>query len=532
MNKKAFINGKIYTVNPDFPWAEAVLVEFNKIALVGSNEEITKLIDNETEVIDLEGKLMLPGFIDSHLHLMEGGFFLRRLDLGKVKSKEQFRNTVKEFASVTKSEWIRGGNWDHQAFDEKVLPNRRWIDDISNGKPAYLTRLDIHMALANSAALELAGITSETPDPVGGKIMKDENREPTGILKDAAMELVKQKIPEPSKEEREEALKAALDEAKRQGITSVHDISEIDDLELYQEFLRNNKLTCRINSITRIENYKSLTKLKIQRAFGNKYLRIGSVKSFADGSLGSNTAWFWEPYEDEPDSTGLPTDYISNGNLKKWMLECDKHKLQLVTHAIGDRANSEVIDYYQESVDQNPNWDRRLRIEHAQHLKDNDIKRMKRLNIIASMQPAQLYDDGVWTISKIGEGRLKNTHAVKTLIDNGIKVCLGSDWTVTPFNVLHGIWTAVTRQTKDGKNPTGWIPEERVSVEEAVKGYTLNAAYASFEENIKGTIEEGKLADFVVLDKNIFEIKPDEINDTEVDMTVMGGRILFARFSS
>jgi hypothetical protein len=339
-------------------------------------------------------------------------------------------------------------------------------------------------------------------------------------------------IPEPSKEERVEALKAALDEAKRQGITSVHDISELDDLELYQEFLRQSRLNCRINSITPVKNYESLVKLKMQRAFGNEYLRIGSVKSFADGSLGSNTAWMWEPYDDEPESSGLPMDYISNGNLKKWMLELDKNKIQLVTHAIGDRANSEIIDYYKEAVKQNSNWERRFRIEHAQHLKDNDIKRMKELNIIASMQPAQLYDDGAWTINKIGKERLKNTHAVKTLMDTGIRVCLGSDWTVTPFNILHGIWTAVTRQTKDGKNPNGWIPEEKISVEDAVKGYTINAAYASFEENIKGSIEEGKLADFVVLDKNIFEIEPDEIRDVNIDMTIFDGKIKYLRYHS
>lgn len=522
MKKKLWLNGKIYTVDEKQKWAEAIVTERNKIVFVGSNKDAKSFAGNDYEEFDFQNKLVLPGFIDSHVHFMIGGLSLTKLDLRNAKSKEQFRKEVKEYSYSNSSEWILGGNWNHLQFDQKVLPSKEWLDDITN-KPVYLTRVDIHTALVNNAALDIAGINKDTPDPEGGQILRDLNGEPTGILKDTAMKLVSNLIPAPTEDEYYDALLTAQNESLRNGITSVHDITEDKFYKIYQKFYEDNKLRTRLNCIHLIQELDLLIERNLFSKSGNNFIRTGAVKAFADGSLGSNTAWFFEPYNDDPTTTGLPTDYMTKGQFKKWAILADKHKIQLAVHAIGDRAISEVLDVFEEIVEINPKWERRFRIEHVQHIREKDIERMKKLNVIASMQPSQLYDDGVWAEEKIGKERLKGTHAVKTLLDNGIKVCLGSDWTVTPLNVIHGIDIAVNRKTKDGANPEGWIPEEKISVEQAVKAYTLDAAYASFEENIKGSIEVGKLADFVVLSENIFEIPSKEIQNVNVVNTIFDG---------
>ncbi len=523
MKKKLWLNGKIYTVDEKLKWAEAIVTEGNKIVFVGSNKEAKSFAGNEYEEYDFQNKLVLPGFIDSHVHFMIGGLSLRKLDLGNVKSKEQFRKEVEEYSKSNSAEWILGGNWNHLQFDVKVLPSKEWLDDLTN-KPIYLTRVDIHTALVNSAALKIAGINRDTPDPEGGQILRDSNGEPTGILKDTAMKLVANLIPPPTEEEYYDALLAAQKKALRNGITSVHDITEKKYYNIYEEFHNRKKLRTRINCIHLINEIDDIGYQNIvARNNGDEFLKSGSLKAFADGSLGSNTAWFFEPYNDDPTTTGLPTDYMTNGQFKKWAVLADMNKIQLVVHAIGDRAISEVLDVFEEIVEINPKWERRFRIEHVQHIKRKDIERMKKLNVIASMQPSQLYDDGVWAEEKIGKERLKGTHAVKSLLDNEIKVCLGSDWTVTPLNVIHGIDIAVNRKTKDGANPGGWIPEEKISVEQAVNAYTLDAAYASFEENTKGSIEVGKLADFAVLSENILEIPSEEIQNVKVVNTIFDG---------
>lgn len=523
MKKKLWLNGKIYTVDEKQKWVEAIVTEGNKIVFVGSNKDAKSFAGNDYEEFDFQNKLVLPGFIDSHVHFIIGGLSLTKLDLSNVKSKEQFRKEVKEYSYSNSSEWILGGNWNHLQFDEKVLPTKEWLDDITN-KPVYLTRVDIHTALVNTEALDIAGINKDTPDPEGGQILRDLNGEPTGILKDTAMKLVSNLIPAPTEDEYYDALMAAQKESLSNGITSVHDITEDKFYKIYQKFYEDNKLKTRLNCIHLIQELDLLIERNLFSKSGNNFIRTGAVKAFADGSLGSNTAWFFEPYNDDPTTTGLPTGYMTNGQFKKWAILADKHKIQLAVHAIGDRAISEVLDVFEEIVEINPKWERRFRIEHVQHIKEKDIERMKKLNVIASMQPSQLYDDGVWAEEKIGKERLKGTHAVKTLLDHGIKVCLGSDWTVTPLNVIHGIDIAVNRKTKDGANPEGWIPGEKISVEQAVKAYTLDAAYASFEENIKGSIEVGKLADFIVLSENIFEIPSKEIQNVNVVNTIFDGK--------
>ena len=528
-HKKLWLNGTIFTLNKNNNYAEAMVTIDNKIIFVGNNELAMKVASSDTEIFDFEKRLVLPGFIDCHVHFMTGGLSLTRVNLSKSNSKDEFISTVKKYVEQNTRDWILGGNWDHQQFDDGQLPDKSWVDPFTGNTALYLTRLDIHTALVNSKALELAKITKDTPDPDGGKIYKDETGEPTGILVDSAMKLVADLIPQPSDDDYKYALKTAIKEAEKNGITSVHDITEKNFLHFYQDAVKNERLRTRINSILPLEYVDSFINLGIDNAFGNEKLKIGTLKAFADGSLGSETAWFFDPYSSNSSSCGLPTNAMSSGKFKEWALKADLNHLQLAVHAIGDRAVSEVLDVFEEVADTNPQWDRRFRMEHVQHIKEKDIQRMETLNVIASMQPSQLYDDGAWAESKIGKDRLKGTHAVKTLLENGIKVCLGSDWTVTPLNVIHGIDSAVNRTTKDGKNPGGWIPEEKISVADAIKAYTLDAAYASFEENIKGSLETGKLADFIVLDKNILEIDPSEIKDVNVDLTVMDGEKVFIR---
>jgi len=530
MNKrKLWKNGKIYTVNKLQPRTEAIVTDTDKIIFTGSNEDAASIAGAGAEVYDFEGWLVLPGFIDSHLHFMQGGLSLTRLDMTDVQSKEEFINKIKSYSQKQNGDWLLGGSWNHLQFDKRELPSKRWIDEVVKEKPVYLSRVDIHTAIVNSKALELAGITKDTPNPDGGYIERNsETGEPTGILKDAAMKLVLKLIPEPDNIVFYDAFLAAQKEALRNGITSVHDITESRHFSSYQNLLKENKLKIRMNLIHPLQNLDDFLSLGFHHNFGNKYLRTGSLKAFSDGSLGSNTAWFFEPYLDDPSTHGLPTEIMASGRFETMAKKADLNHLQLAVHAIGDRAVSEVLDVFEDIVNTNPGWDRRFRIEHVQHIKEKDIKRMKDLNVTASMQPSQLYDDGVWAENKIGKERLKGTHAVKTLLNNGIKVCLGSDWTVTPLNVIHGIDVAVNRKTKGNKYPDGWIPSEKISVEEAVKAYTLDAAYASFEENIKGSIEPGKLADFISLDKNIFEIDKAEIEKTKVSLTVSGGEVVYS----
>ncbi len=528
ISKKAFVNGKIYTVNPNRPFAQTVIVNGNKILFVGSNNEAKTYIDKNTEVIDLHGKLMLPGFIDNHVHFISGGFQLLGIDLRKAKSTKEFKGILKEYVSKNEGKWITGGDWDHEAWEIKELPHKEWIDEFSANTPIFVSRFDGHMGLANSCALKLAGITKETPNPDGGLIVKDpKTGEPTGMLKDNAMSLVYGVVPSPTDEEYEKAFAAALNEAKKNGFTSVQDITYKNDLKIYQKFERENKLTCRIYTRLPIYDSDNLIKLGIQFGLGSEKLKLGSLKAFADGSLGSSTALFYQPYVGEPKNVGLAMEVVTDGSLKKWSLESDKAKLQLSIHAIGDSANALMLDMFEEIVNTNPAWDRRLRIEHAQHVLPSDVDRFAKLNVIASAQPYHAIDDGCWAEKRIGKERLKDIYPFKSFLNSGVKLCFGSDWSVAPINAILGIYAAVTRRTLDDKNPDGWIPEQKISVEDAIKCYTINNAYASFEENIKGSIDVGKLADFVVLSEDVLSINPVKIKNVKVDMTVFDGEVIY-----
>ncbi len=529
-NKTAFINGKVYTVNENQPLAQAVVVQDSKIIFVGSDDDAKKIIDKNTDVVDLNGKLMLPGFNDNHVHFLTGGFYLLGIDLRPANSTSEFKQILKDYAKRYPGKWITGGYWDHEKWEVKDLPSKEMIDEVVSDQPVFVERLDGHMGVANSYALKLAGITKETENPDGGLIVKDpKTGEPTGVLKDNAMEILTKHIPDATEEENYDALLAALNEAKRLGVTSIQDMSYLDALTVYERTKNEGILTCRIFSRWAIADYKYLVKKNIKAGYGDNLIRMGSLKGFADGSLGSSTAWFFEKYVQDTTTSGLAMDIITDGSMEKWCMDADKNGLQICVHAIGDKANSYMLDLYAKIIKENPKWDRRFRIEHAQHVRFDDIKRFAELGVIASVQPYHCIDDGVWAEKRIGPERLKYTYPFKSFLDAGVKLCFGTDWYVAPLNPLLGIYAAVTRRTLDGKNPDGWIPEQKITVEDAIKCYTLNSAYASFEEKIKGSIETGKLADLVVLSDDILSIDPVKIKDTEVIMTIFDGKIIYKK---
>ncbi|MFZ2324580.1 MAG: amidohydrolase [Ignavibacteriaceae bacterium] len=528
--KTAFINGKVYTVNENQPLAEAVFVERNKIVFVGSNEEVKKLIDDKTEVIDLKGKLMLPGFIDDHVHFISGGSYLLGIDLRPANSTTEFKNILKEYAKKNPGKWITGGYWDHEKWETKSLPTKEMIDEVVPDQPVFVERLDGHMGVVNSYVLKLAGITKDTESPQGGLIVKNpKTGEPTGVLKDNAMSFVYNIVPPATFKENYEAAIAALNEAKKLGITSVQDITYDDGLEVYNKLKDEGKLTCRIYTRMPIAEYKKLVEKNIRVGYGDNLIKMGSLKAFADGSLGSSTAWFFDKYNQDTTTYGLPMDIITDGTMEKWGTDADRNHLQLSVHAIGDRANSYMLDLYDKITKENPKWDRRFRIEHAQHVRFEDIKRFAELGVIASVQPYHCIDDGVWAEKRIGPERIKYTYPFKSFLDAGVKVCFGTDWFVAPLNPLLGLYAATTRRTLDDKNPDGWIPEQKISIEDAIKCYTINSAYASFEENTKGSIEVGKLADLIVLSDDILTIDPVKIKDATVILTVFDGKVIYQK---
>jgi predicted amidohydrolase YtcJ len=526
------LNGKFWTVNDAQPRAQAVACISNRIAAVGSNDEIRKWIGPATQVMDLGGKLALPGFNDAHVHFYSGGENLASVQLRHAKSEAEFRDRIAEFAATLPAgRWVTGGGWDHENWTPARLPTRQWIDAVSAGHPVFVNRLDGHMALANSEALKLAGITRETPDPPGGTIVRDAAGEPTGVLKDAAMNGVNRIIPEPSPEQIAEGLRAAMRYARENGVTSVQDMSASPDvLSVYQTLLSRGELTLRIYGFQPLASWQRLASVGLRAAFGGDRLQIGGLKGFADGSLGSTTALFFEPYLDAPQTSGLAnSQMIPESKMLNNILAADRAGLQVAVHAIGDKANATILGMYEQAAQQGGARDRRFRIEHAQHLRAQDIPRFGKLRVIASMQPYHVIDDGRWAEKRIGPERAKGTYAFRSLLDSGAVLAFGSDWDVAPMQPLMGIYAAATRRTLDDKHPGGWVPEQKISVAEAIHAYTMGSAYASFNERIKGSIEPGKLADIVVLSDDILAIPPAEIEKTRVAVTIFDGKVIYQR---
>jgi predicted amidohydrolase YtcJ len=522
------VNGNIHTMDAKRTVATSIAVAGQWIIAIGTDADTKPLIGPRTRVIDAKGRLVLPGFNDAHLHFMETGAQLSSVDLRDARSPEEFVRRIKEFAAkLPKGRWILGGQWDHENWKPNDLPTAELIDAATPDNPVFVNRLDGHMALANSLAMKLASVDKNTKDVEGGLIVRDAAGNPTGMFKDTAMGYIENKIPDASYDQRLEAAEAASNFAASLGVTSVQDMSAGTDVGVYQELDRLGRLNTRIYGCSPLSDYKRWANTGVRSAFGSEMLRVGCLKGFADGSLGSTTAWFFEPYLDDPKTSGLPRAAIADGSMAKDIIAADKAGLQVNIHAIGDRANATILDFYEDAVKTDGPRDRRFRIEHAQHLRQADIGRFARLKVVASMQPMHIIDDGRWAWKRLDEKRLKGTYAFRSLLDAGVVLAFGSDSPVASMNALFGIYAAVTRRTLDDKNPNGWIPEQKITVDEAVRGFTYGSAYAEFMEKIKGTLETGKLGDIIVISDDIFKIDPVKIKDTRVMTTIVGGRVVY-----
>jgi predicted amidohydrolase YtcJ len=520
----AVLNGRIWTGNPAAPWAEALLVAEDKILAVGSKTEIEPRV-GDARVIDAAGRFVTPGFIDSHVHFLEGGFRLASVQLRDAGTPEEFAERIGAFAeTVEPGTWITGGDWDHQRWGGE-LPRHDWIDALTPDNPVWVHRLDGHMALANRLALEAAGVTKETQDVEGGTIERDAEGNPTGVLKDNAMELVDAVVPEPSDAMYDRALEAAMDHVAAQGVTSVHHMGTWKDLEVFRRARERDTLKTRIYAAVPLASWQRLDDFVEREGTGDDWLRWGNLKGFVDGSLGSHTAAFYAPYDDRPEDRGFFVN--TEEDLYQWISRADRAGLHVSVHAIGDRANGTLLDIFERVESENGPRDRRFRIEHAQHLTPDDIPRFHELGVIPSMQPYHAIDDGRWAESYIGPERIQTTYAFRSLLDSGARLAFGSDWFVAPPTPLEGLYAAVTRRTLDGGHPEGWVPEQKISLDQALEAYTTGAAYASFEESSKGMLAPGFLADFVIIDRDLESIPQEEIRDAAVVTTVVGGRVIY-----
>ena len=523
------VNAIVHTMDPARPTAEAIAILGNRIVAVGSTKEIKKLAGPRTRTIDAKKRLVLPGFNDAHTHFLSGGFQLASVDLRDANTPQEFAARIRAFAAnVPKGRWITGGDWDHERWPDAALPTKDLIDSFTSDTPVFVNRLDGHMALANSLALRLAGVTRQTLDPPGGVIVRDRNGEPTGVLKDAAMSFIWKVKPPESFDEKIAAARAATNHAARLGVTSIQDMSAGADVGVYQTLLDRGQLNTRIYAVAPLPTWERLAQTGVRAHFGSEMLRVGGLKGFSDGSLGSTTALFYEPYRDEPNTSGIATDEMyPEGAMLERVVEADRAGLQIMIHAIGDRANDLILSIYEQVERENGPRDRRFRIEHAQHLRPQDIPRFARDRVIASMQPYHAIDDGRWAEKRIGKERAKTTYAFRSLLDAGATLAFGTDWTVAPLDPMLTIYAAVTRRTLDGRNSKGWVPEQKISVEETVSAYTMGSAYAEFQENVKGSITPGKLADLVILSRDIFKIDPKEIEKVKVELTMVDGRVVY-----
>ena len=523
-------NAKIWTVDRSLPVAQAVAVLGDRIVAVGSNADVDAWRAPQTHVIDAGGKLLLPGFNDAHVHFVSGGRQLDSIQLNDATSSQEFARRIGERAKVTpKGEWIVGGNWDETKWSPSNMPTKELIDALTPDTPVFVSRYDGHMGLANSLALRLAGINTKTPDPPGGAIVRDAQGNPTGALKDAATDYIEKVIPELSHEQRVKAVKRALAYAASVGVTSVqHMDPSYADIAVYAELLQRGELTTRIYAAPLITQVEDQVKIGIRHAFGGPYLRIGAVKAYSDGSLGSGTAYFYEPFLNQGNNRGLLSDEMHPVSLMRdRYMTADAAGLQICTHAIGDEGISTILDLYTDVVKAHGEADRRFRIEHAQHMAAKDFDRFAQLHVIASVQPYHAIDDGRFAESHIGHDRASRTYAFRTFLDHGVRLAFGTDWEVAPLDPLLTVYAAVTRATLDGKNPHGWFPEQKVSVAETIEAYTMGSAYAEFQENEKGSITPGKLADMVLLGDDIFSIDPVRIRDTNVLKTFVGGKLVY-----
>jgi predicted amidohydrolase YtcJ len=535
------VGGKVWTADPAHPETEAVAILGDRILATGTTVEMMKLATPDAKVIQLHGRLVLPGFNDSHVHIQMGGANLVGVHLTDTQTQAEFRERIAAYAkTIPKGAWIVNGLWDQQRWSPIALPTHQLIDDVTADNPVAVARTDLHMILANAYAMKLAGVDRNTKDIPGGVILRDADGNPTGIFKDAAKDLILATVPAATEADMERYFLATQKVAAENGVTSVQDMAVAPGdstgplkLQALESLARQGKLNLRVAECLSLTFGKQMSDLGIEANFGNELYHVGCLKSFADGGLGASTAWFTAPYSDNSSNYGIASDTMLHPeHMYAEFKLADQAGLQLITHAIGDRANHEILDFYERLEKEDGPRDRRDRIEHAQTLLPADIPRFAQLHVIASVQPYHAIDDGRWAEVRIGPERIKTTYAFRSLMDSGAVVAFGSDWPVAPLVPLVGIYAAVTRRTIDGKNPNGWMPREKISVAQAVQAYTMNAAYAEGEEKLKGAIRAGQLADIVVLSRNIFNIDPVEIEDVKVDLTLLGGKSVYQRDGS
>jgi predicted amidohydrolase YtcJ len=521
----AYVNAVVWTGAPGAVRATALGVIGDRIAAVGAGP-VNAMTSRRTRIVDLKGAFVLPGFTDNHTHFLRASQALSAADLRNAASRDELSRQIGASAAKLKpGAWLLGGNWDHERWGGD-LPTHDWIDAVTPNTPVAVTRSDQHMLLLNRVALDLAGITRDTPDPEGGVIVRDAQGEPTGILKDKARRLVQRIIPPPTDREVEQALARGVQYGLSLGVTQAH-VTEIDWVTHHglRRLRAHGETGMRFYSFVPLVDWEKMADIVRTDGRGDDWVRWGAMKGLVDGSLGSRTALFHEHYEDAPDTKGIVV--TRPADLKAWVAGADKAGLQITVHAIGDAANDEILDIYEEVERLNGKRDRRFRIEHAQHLVPSAVARFKALDVIASVQPYHAVDDGRWAINRIGAERLKGTYAFRSLLDAGAKVTFGSDWPVAPLDPRQGLVAAVLRETIDGANPGGWQPQEKISIEEALTAYTQTNAYAGFQDDRLGVLAPGFLADFVVMDTNLLTVDPARIATANVLRTIVGGQQRF-----
>ncbi len=519
--------GHVWTGDSARPSAEAVAVRGDTIVAVGDSATLLSRAGQQTRV--LRGAMVTPGLMDDHTHFLSWGVTLAAVDLRDAATPEEFIRRIATFArTLQPGEWILGGNWDHERFPGTPLPRREWVDSVTPDNPVLVDRYDGHMAFANSAALKAAGIDRAVRDVPGGEIVRGPGREPTGIFRDAAMDLVGRAVPAPSESQMDSAAARAIRDAAEHGVTGVAFVTATwPEIAALQRAKARGTLTLRVSAYPPIADWRNAAESLRVNGPGDAMLRIAGVKGMVDGSLGSTTAWFFEPFSDAAHTTGLQVTNIDS--LRSWIVRSDSAGLQVVVHAIGDHANDWLLDVFDSVARAHGPRDRRFKIEHAQHLRRADIARFAALGVQPSMQPYHAIDDGRWAEKRIGPERIKTTYAFRSLLDAGARLAFGSDAPVAPLDPIQGIYGAVTRSTLDGKNPGGWVPGEKISVDEALRAYSTANAWGMYWDGVTGVLRPGLQADLVVLDRDLTAIRPEEIRDAKVTATVVGGRVVFSR---
>ena len=522
-----YTGGTIWTGGPSPRRVEAVLVRDGTVVALGTLPEVgaATVGGERIERFHLEGKALLPGFVDAHTHFLTGGRKLGGIHLREVSSRGELVRSLADFASTLPAGgWITGGDWDHQRWGG-VLPTRDWIDEATPDHPVWVHRLDIHMTLANSRALEIAGIDASTPDPDGGEIVRDADGRPTGILKDTAMDLVGRHLPPPSGDDEERWLAAAARYALSRGITQIHDVDGWASLHTYRRVHDRGTLPLRVYAAVPMRTHRELADFIATHGRGDDRLHWGALKAFVDGSLGSATAWMHEPFEGESGNTGLVVTDLDE--LRSDILAADRAGLHPVVHAIGDRANDWLLDVFEETIRTGEERDRRLRVEHAQHLSPSALARFGALGVVPSVQPAHLVDDGRWAETLVGADRGARTYAFASLRRHGARLAFGSDWTVADLDPLATVQAAVTRACAGDAHPDGWTPSERIDLETALVAHGHGAAFSGFAEGRTGSIDVGMAADFVVLDRDPFTVDETDLSALSVEYTFVEGFLAF-----